>query len=53
MAIERLLEFNLGVCDPAAVVSNTFTMEWPPKSGRVADVRPGFQLGHCSSRRYW
>jgi predicted NUDIX family NTP pyrophosphohydrolase len=23
-----------GECDPSAIVSNTFTMEWPPKSGR-------------------
>lgn len=23
--------------DPAEVVSNTFTMEWPPKSGRTAE----------------
>lgn len=23
-------------CDPAALVSNTFEMEWPPKSGRKA-----------------
>lgn len=23
-----------GDCDPSAMVSNTFTMEWPPKSGR-------------------
>jgi predicted NUDIX family NTP pyrophosphohydrolase len=23
-----------GDCDPNAIVSNTFTMEWPPKSGR-------------------
>jgi predicted NUDIX family NTP pyrophosphohydrolase len=23
-----------GSCDPSAIVSNTFTMEWPPKSGR-------------------
>ncbi|MFZ1933592.1 MAG: NUDIX domain-containing protein [Thermoguttaceae bacterium] len=23
-----------GDCDPAALESNTFTMEWPPKSGR-------------------
>jgi predicted NUDIX family NTP pyrophosphohydrolase len=23
-----------GDCDPMAIVSNTFTMEWPPKSGR-------------------
>jgi len=23
-----------GDCDPAAIRSNTFTMEWPPKSGR-------------------
>jgi predicted NUDIX family NTP pyrophosphohydrolase len=25
-----------GDCDPAAVRSNTFGMEWPPKSGRKA-----------------
>src|ERR1700691_5990042 len=23
-----------GDCDPSAIASNTFTMEWPPKSGR-------------------
>jgi predicted NUDIX family NTP pyrophosphohydrolase len=23
-----------GDCDPAAITSNTFTIEWPPKSGR-------------------
>src|SRR5271156_5194914 len=23
-----------GDCDPSAIVSNMFTMEWPPKSGR-------------------
>ena len=23
-----------GDCDPSTLVSNTFTMEWPPKSGR-------------------
>ena len=23
-----------GDCDPAAIKSNTFTMEWPPRSGR-------------------
>ena len=23
-----------GDCDPTAIVSNKFTMEWPPKSGR-------------------
>jgi predicted NUDIX family NTP pyrophosphohydrolase len=23
-----------GDCDPRGIVSNTFTMEWPPKSGR-------------------
>ncbi len=23
-----------GDCDPSAILSNTFTMEWPPKSGR-------------------
>ena len=26
-----------GDCDPASVKSNTFTMEWPPKSGRTAE----------------
>ena len=26
-----------GDCDPAAVRSNTFTMEWPPKSGRQTE----------------
>jgi predicted NUDIX family NTP pyrophosphohydrolase len=24
-----------GDCEPAAVVSNTFSMEWPPRSGRM------------------
>jgi len=23
-----------GDCDPSGIASNTFTMEWPPKSGR-------------------
>lgn len=26
-----------GTCDPSEVVSNTFTMEWPPRSGQRAD----------------
>ena len=26
-----------GDADPAAIVSNTFEMEWPPKSGRVRE----------------
>ena len=26
-----------GDCDPGAVVSNTFSMEWPPKSGRQTE----------------
>ena len=26
-----------GDCDPAAIKSNTFTMEWPPKSGRQVE----------------
>jgi len=26
-----------GDCDPAAIRSNTFTMEWPPKSGGQAE----------------
>ena len=27
-----------GDCDPAKLRSNTFTMEWPPRSGRQIDV---------------
>ena len=26
-----------GDCDPTAIVSNTFQLEWPPKSGRQAE----------------
>jgi predicted NUDIX family NTP pyrophosphohydrolase len=26
-----------GDCEPAAMRSNTFTMEWPPRSGRTAE----------------
>jgi predicted NUDIX family NTP pyrophosphohydrolase len=26
-----------GDCDPTQIKSNTFTMEWPPKSGKQAD----------------
>lgn len=26
-----------GDCDPATIVSNTFPMEWPPKSGRQVE----------------
>ena len=26
-----------GDCDPAKIVSNTFTMEWPPKSGQQTE----------------
>lgn len=26
-----------GDCDPTGIVSNTFTMEWPPKSGRQTE----------------
>ena len=26
-----------GDCDPGAVVSNTFTIEWPPKSGKQTE----------------
>lgn len=26
-----------GDCDPAALVSNRFQMEWPPRSGRLAE----------------
>jgi predicted NUDIX family NTP pyrophosphohydrolase len=27
-----------GDCDPAALQSNSFTLEWPPRSGRVQQV---------------
>lgn len=26
-----------GDCDPSAIVSNTFTLEWPPRSGRLME----------------
>lgn len=26
-----------GDCDPAAIVSNSFSLEWPPRSGRFQD----------------
>ena len=26
-----------GDCDPSAIVSNTFTMEWPPRSGKQTE----------------
>jgi predicted NUDIX family NTP pyrophosphohydrolase len=26
-----------GDCDPSAMKSNTFTMEWPPQSGNIAE----------------
>lgn len=26
-----------GDCDPAAIVSNSFRLEWPPRSGRMQD----------------
>jgi len=26
-----------GGCDPSAIVSNTFTLEWPPKSGQQVE----------------
>jgi len=42
-------------CDPAALVSNTFEMEWPPKSGRKAsfvevDRAAWFSLGEARER---
>jgi predicted NUDIX family NTP pyrophosphohydrolase len=27
-----------GDCDPTAIRSNTFTMEWPPRSGRLLEI---------------
>jgi predicted NUDIX family NTP pyrophosphohydrolase len=42
-----------GDCDPTKIVSNTFTMEWPPKSGRQTDFSEidraeFFDLDHLS-----
>ena len=35
---KRVIAFAIeGDCDATAVVSNTFEMEWPPRSGRVQD----------------
>jgi predicted NUDIX family NTP pyrophosphohydrolase len=35
---KRVVAFGVrGDLDPASVVSNTFSMEWPPKSGRMAE----------------
>ena len=35
---KRVIAFAMeGDVDAAAVKSNTFTMEWPPKSGRMAE----------------
>ena len=43
-----------GDCDPAAIRCNTFTMEWPPRSGRQAEFpevdRAGF-FGPEEARR--
>ena len=43
-----------GDCDPAAIVSNTFTIEWPPRSGRHVEFpeidRAGF-FGPDEARR--
>jgi predicted NUDIX family NTP pyrophosphohydrolase len=41
-----------GDCDPSAIVSNTFTVEWPPKSGRwlefpEIDRAEFFELGEA------
>jgi predicted NUDIX family NTP pyrophosphohydrolase len=27
-----------GDCDPTAIRSNTFTLEWPPRSGRLLEI---------------
>jgi predicted NUDIX family NTP pyrophosphohydrolase len=43
-----------GDCDPAAIRSNTFTMEWPPRSGKQAEFpevdRAGW-FGFAEARR--
>ena len=43
-----------GDCDPAALVCNTFTIEWPPRSGRRVEFpeidRAGF-FGLAEARR--
>jgi predicted NUDIX family NTP pyrophosphohydrolase len=44
-----------GDCDPAQISSNTFSMEWPPKSGRMqefpeVDRAAWFSLGEARER---
>lgn len=44
-----------GDCDPAQIKSNTFTMEWPPKSGKQAefpevDRAEFFKLGEAKEK---
>ncbi|MEJ0043387.1 MAG: hypothetical protein WDM81_14725 [Rhizomicrobium sp.] len=41
-----------GDCDPAALVSNTFDMVWPPRSGQMrsfAEVDRGAWLGRTEA----
>ena len=43
-----------GDCDPSLLESNTFSMEWPPRSGRRADfpeVDRGAWFGAAEARR--
>ncbi|HEY5997892.1 MAG TPA: NUDIX domain-containing protein [bacterium] len=43
-----------GDCDPSLLTSNTFTMEWPPRSGRQAEfpeVDRGAWFGVAEARR--
>lgn len=44
-----------GDCDPSTIVSNTFTMEWPPKSGRQTQFpeidRANFFNGEAAIRK--
>jgi predicted NUDIX family NTP pyrophosphohydrolase len=43
-----------GDCDPPPIKSNTFTLEWPPKSGRISEfpeVDQGKFFGIMEARR--
>lgn len=47
---KQLIAYALeGDCDPSALVSNSFSMEWPPRSGKFQDF-PEADLGAWFAR---
>jgi predicted NUDIX family NTP pyrophosphohydrolase len=49
---KQVIAFALkGDCDPSALVSNLFSMEWPPRSGRFRDI-PEVDRGGWFARAY-